>query len=321
MSRLRALALVICVFVLPLSAVGTAQGAVVHRTINYGPFTIPAGGGDPHDHDSMGRIENQLLSNIAKPCTNCTIIRFKPDLVYSDGTSANLDTGPMLHHALFTASGSGKSDATCGGTQVGSLGERFFASGNERTPADLSPVPYGYKVGSSENWRLLYDLMNWQTSARTVSIRVTYTYATGGDATARKRVRPVWLDIDQCGDSEFAVPSGESDTHRDWTVTVPGKVIGTAGHIHDHGVFVEATNESTGGTSICRSVAGYGETPGYVTPDGRKHVSSMSSCGGDPLATLTRGQVVRLHAVYNVPETHPPIDDAMGIMLMYVNPS
>ncbi len=47
-----------------------------------------------------------------KPCTNCFLLEFQPDLVYADGTSANLDTGMMLHHAVFFAAG--RQDPTCG---------------------------------------------------------------------------------------------------------------------------------------------------------------------------------------------------------------
>lgn len=319
MSRTK-LAALACAVVTSLGATAAADAAITTKTIDYGPYTIPAGGGDPHDHMSMGMVHNQIVTNIAKPCTNCSIVGIKPDLVYSDGTRANLDTGPMLHHAMFSASGSGKSDATCAGTMIGTLGERFFAAGNERTEVDISSMPYGYKVGRSEQWNMVIDLMNWQTTAKTVKMRMTYTYATSGDHSSRTGVRPVWLDVAQCTmDSLVSVPTGSSDTHYDWNVNVPGRIIGAAGHIHDHGVRVELTNESAGGASICNSVAGYGGT-GYVTPDGRSHVSSMTTCIADPVATIASGQSLRLHALYDVPSTHHPIDNAMGIMIVYIAP-
>ena len=319
MSRITRFVLLACTLAAVLVPAGSAGAAITTRTVDYGPYTIPAGGGDPHDHDTMGQIANRITSNVAKPCTNCDIVKIRPALVYNDGREANLDSGPMLHHALFAATGGGKVDAVCNGTAIGTLGERFFATGNERTTMDVSSLPYGYEVGGSETWNMVIDLMNWQTTTKTVRLRITYTYATGSDATAKARLRPVWLDEDACStDSLISVPEGRSDTHYDWTVTVPGRVIHTIGHIHDHGVNVSCTNESTGGTSICNSVARYGETPGYVTPDGRTHVSSMSTCLGNPIATITRGQRLRLHTIYNVPVGHHPVNDAMGIMLTYI---
>jgi hypothetical protein len=44
----------------------------------------------------------------------------------------------------------------------------------------------------------------------------------------------------------------------------------------------------------------------------------MSTCVGTPLATLNRGEVVRLHSEYDSPH---PADDVMGIMLAYINPT
>lgn len=317
MQVIKRLALLVCaiaVFAVP----ATANATITTKTIDYGPWTIPAGSGDPHDHMSMGMIENKIVTNIAKPCTGCTIIGVTPDLVYSDRTRANIDTGPMLHHAMFAAQSSGKSDVTCGSSGPGLLGERFFASGNERTAVDLTSLPYGYKVNSSETWNMIVDLANWETVEKTVKVRVTRKYATGTDATSRSPLRPVWLDEDGCSmDSLISVPEGLSDTHYDWKASIGGKLIAAAGHIHDHGVNIELTDKTAGEALLCNSVAGYGG-PGYETPDGRKHVSSMSTCIGNPVATITKGNTLRLHAIYNVPAGHMAVDDAMGIMIAYI---
>jgi hypothetical protein len=321
MSTFKRLTLLVCAvaaFVLPASA---ANATITTKTIDYGPYTIPAGSGDPHNHDTMGEIDNQIVTNVAKPCTGCTLIGVTPDLVYTDGTRATISTGPMLHHAMFTAQSSGKSDVTCPGKGPGLLGERFFASGDERTAVDLQSLPYGYKINSSETWNMVIHLMNWETISKTVKIRMTWKYATGSDHTSRAPLRPVWLDQAQCSlDSLITVPEGLSDFHYDWKATFSGKLIAAAGHIHDHGVNDELTNESTGGTLLCNSVAGYGG-PGYETFDGRKHISSMSVCTGNPIATISKNQTLRLHTIYNVPAGHGAIDNAMGIMLAYINPS
>ena len=47
----------------------------------------------------------------------------------------------------------------------------------------------------------------------------------------------------------------------------------------------------------------------------------MSTCTGNPVARLAKGQRLRVHATYNVPETHHAVTDAMGIMILYVNPA
>jgi hypothetical protein len=316
MQAIKRVALLVCALA-ALALPAAAQGAIATKTIDYGPYTIPAGNGDPHDHENAGMISNQIVTNIAKPCTGCTIIGVTPDLVYTDGTRATISQGPMLHHAMFAAQSTGKSDVTCPGTGPGLLGERFFASGDERTPVDLTSLPYGYKVNSTETWNMVFDLMNWQTTGKTVKIRMTWKYATGTDSTSRAPLRPVWLDQAQCTmNSYITVPNGLWDFHYDWKSTISGKLIAAAGHIHDHGVNNELTNQSTGGTLLCNSVASYGGA-GYETPDGRKHVSGMNVCTGNPIASVSKGQTLRLHTIYNVPEGHHLIDDAMGIMIAY----
>jgi hypothetical protein len=94
-------------------------------------------------------------------------------------------------------------------------------------------------------------------------------------------------------------------------VNVPGKVVAMIGHLHGHGVAVEATNESRGGASICKSIA-------TLDPNDVHSVLAMSTCAGDPLAVVRRGQTVRLHSMY---QSSHPADDVMGIMLGYINPS
>ena len=278
-----------------------AQAATSTKTVRYGPFTIPAG-----TETTPGMIHNKLLIGVARPCVDCHITSFKPDLVYADGTKATMATGPMLHHMVLTSQW--RRDATCAGSWLGLAGERFFASGNERTAIGF-PAGYGYRVRYYDSWNLLVDLMNHSTSTKTVYVQVTFTIRPSWESV--RPLKPVWLDIDQCGDSEYSIPAGFSDTHRDWKVNVPGKVVAMIGHLHGHGVAIEATNESRGGQSICKSVA-------TLDPMDVHSVLSMSTCVGDPLATITAGQTVRLHSMY---QSSHPADDVMGIMLGYINPS
>jgi hypothetical protein len=302
MRRLAILsALALAVSLLTTVTAQEANAATYTRTVRYGPFTIPGG-----TMDNPGMIHNKLMLGVSRACTDCYITGFQPNLVYADGSRADLANGPMLHHAVFT--NQWRADATCSGTWLGLAGERFFASGNERTAIQM-PSGYGYRTRWYDRWNLLVDLMNHAATSETVYLEVKYTYRPSWESV--KRVRPVWLDIDQCGDSEYSIPAGYSDTHRDWTVNVPGKVVAMLGHVHGHGVAVEATNESQGGASICRSVA-------TLDPASVHNVLRMSTCTGDPVATLSSGQRVRLHSQYQ--STHAATD-VMGIMLGYINPS
>jgi hypothetical protein len=276
-------------------------GVAATKSVWYGPYTIPAGSAD-----QPGMIHNKLSFAVPRPCLDCFITGFRPDLVYPDGTRATMATGAMLHHFVLTSQF--RSDATCSNAWLGLAGERFFASGNERT-AIAFPYGYGYRVRWYDSWNLLVDLMNHSTTQQSVYVHVTYSYRAPWESV--KPLKPVWLDIDQCGDSEYSIPAGFSDTHWDWNVNVPGKVIAAIGHLHGHGVAIEATNESEGGASICKSVA-------TLDPMDVHSVLAMSTCVGDPVANVQQGQTVRLHSIY---QSSHAADDVMGIMLTYINRS
>ena len=265
--------------------------AVIAQTLNYGPFTVGA--------DSEQQFTR---SSLARPCTNCYLVGMEPDLVYGDGSRATHETGAHLHHVVFYNESA--ADATCGGWP-----ERFFASGDERTPLAV-PKGYGYQVGSGASWSLLTHLMNTlpdQSQQFYVQVRFYYVPA----PPAVEPVRPVWLDIDNCGDSEYTIPAGYSDTHRDFTVpaSLAGNVVAIGGHLHNDGVRIVATNETAGDT-ICTSRASYGSHGGEVMLDG------MGTCAGDPLAHISTGDVIRLHSQYDSLTVQ---NDVMGIMFGYVD--
>lgn len=279
-----------------------ASAATTTKTIRYGSYTIPAA-----TSTANGKINNKLVLAVAKPCVLCNITSMKAALTYADGSNANVDTGPMLHHMVLSSAF--RSDPTCSGNLLGLIGQRFFASGNERTTVSF-PSGYGYNVGLLDSWNMIVDLMNMDTTAKTVYITMTYTYTTSSTTA----VKPVWLDVDQCGDSEYSIPAGVSDSHWDWNVNVPGKIVAIGGHVHDDGVRIEATNVTTG-ASICDSVGAYGQTPDYIDMMGMAHLSSMTRCVANPVATVTSGQKVRIHSVY---DSMTAQNDVMGIMIAYI---
>jgi hypothetical protein len=322
MTKLSKLLIALCaIFVMALAAAATSNAAIATSAINYGPYTIPAGNGNPHDHAGMGEINNQLTLNVAKPCTGCTITGFKANLVYANGSTANWDTGAILHHTVLMASGTGRSDTMCPGGYGGQAGsgalERIFASGNERTPVDLSASTYGVKVGSSDQFHIVAELMNYFTTAQTVYVQITYTYATGTDSTAKKAVTPLWFDEVPCGNSEFDNPFGYSDTALDITAPVSGAIVGVAGHLHDHSANLQL-RDITRNQSLCTSLPGFGETPAYIDTQGKKRISSMTLCPN--AGYIAQGDNLRLNARYYIPQGHThALMGNMGIMIAYVD--
>lgn len=270
------------------------------RTVRYGPFTVAPSMGDHHAGSG-----NVFRADVRKPCRRCGLVAAVPDLVHLDGSSANYDTGAMLHHlVLFNAQ---RRDATCRG-----WAERFFAAGNERTPF-LLPPGYGYAVKRKHRWNLLTHLMNMGQHDKRLRIDIDFYYAR--PAADLSRVRPVWLDIANCTNSEYSIPAGRSVERASFRVTRPleGRLLTMAGHLHDDGMRIRTVRRRNGHTrNVCTSRAGYGTDPSY-----KGHIESMSGCFGDPLARLKRGDRLNLRSIYR---SAVPRHDVMGIMLGYLKP-
>jgi hypothetical protein len=274
----------------------------------YGPFTVNAN----------SSVHNAIDFNAPTPCQDCYITDIVPNLIYdgdanhTTGTTANLDTGAMMHHFVFI--NPARQDAVCPGGLQGQLGERFFASGNERTHMHL-PGPYGYyNPAGRTTWTLIYHLVNKSAVQEKLSIQVIYKYRQASDTTFPPplEAKPLWLDIDGCGDSEYTIPTGYSDTTTSWASTVTGKMIAISGHLHDvditsanpcdihcpaEGGGIATSAELVGGastyygpvppnnpppasltgTTLCRSEGYYGTA--FAGAVWKGHLDTMSECG------------------------------------------
>ncbi len=266
--------------------------------IRVGPFVLaPAPLGTLPD-------QNRFAPSVAKPCENCLITAVVPKLVYADGSRADMDTGVMLHHLVVFEPG--KPDVTCGRTQgIGALGRRIFASGDERTPITL-PSGFGFRVDPGR-WTGVMELMNHSEQARTVWFEADITHVPAATP-GMKPVTPVWLDVNDCGNSQYSVPAGHSATPWDWHSTLTGRIVAAAGHVHPGGQGVMLDNATTD-KRICASRATYGSGmfAGMVT--------AMSGCSWDSLGVVHKGDDLRLTSLYDTPRS---LTGVMGIMVLAV---
>jgi hypothetical protein len=336
----------------------TAHAALAQNTttVRWGPIVLPAG-----SMGAPGQIENEVAGvsglsefliglfqstadyQVTKPCSDCFIIGIEPNLVLEDGSTANFNNGTMLHHVVNV--NYSRPDITCRpgfSNLINLLGlaaggnERFFAAGNERTINSM-PAGYGYYVGSGDDWGLIYHLMNMSPYEKTVYFEYTFTWVPASGS-GIERTRPIWLDIDQCDDSEADVPAGYSDTQWTWKADRSSRLVDIGGHIHDYGISIAFYNHSRN-ENICTSVAGYAPGSPYVPigpgtgadaahpvsyntvttdPIGianyAGHISDMTQC--DPFSRIRKGNTTRLHTQINRPDA---TDHDMGIMIGFMD--
>jgi stress up-regulated protein Nod 19 len=267
-------------------------------TIRVGPFLLPPA--------PLGTLpeQNRFVPDFPKPCTDCYITAITPELRFADGSRADMNNGVMLHHLVVAQPGA--PDLTCARTDgIGAMGRRIFASGDERTPIAL-PEGFGFRVDPGK-WIGVIELMNHSAAPQTVWFDAVVHHvplATPG----MKPVTPVWLDVNDCSNSQYAVPSGHSATPWDWRSSVTGRIVAAAGHVHAGGQGVTLDNATTG-QRICASRAAYG------TEAMAGMVTSMSTCSWDSLGVVHRGDDLRLTSLYDAPRE---MSGVMGIMLIAI---
>jgi hypothetical protein len=93
--------------------------------VTYGPFVVP-----PMNVNSG--MEDFEYETVTFGCSDCTVTYMEAGLEYPNGTYANVNTSLWLHHVVLY--NTDNEDTVCGTDE---FGERFFASGNERSPVSL----------------------------------------------------------------------------------------------------------------------------------------------------------------------------------------
>lgn len=276
------------------------------NVVRYGPFTVPPASSNDLRHGNVV-LSNTVLTRLPPPCTDCYLTALDFDLVYDDGSTANFDTGVMLHHHVMF--NSAEDDATCGRSEglTGPGGQRIFATGNERTGI-VFPAGFGYHVAPESWWTGVFDIMNHVDQPQTVWVELRVHQVTDPDPEMRP-LTPIWLDVDNCSDSEYEVPAGRSETRWQWRSDLTGRIVAAGGHVHDAGLSITLANDTTG-AQVCRSVAGYGTDPAYLG-----HIESMSVCEWDRIGTVRAGEELSITTVYDSAE---PQDDVMGIMMAFI---
>jgi hypothetical protein len=293
-----------------------------------------------------------------KPCHDCYITSLTPELetdadpgAGENWVVANYTSIPpaRLHHmVLFNHA---LTDPTCASNPLfASLGDRWFASGDERGTLSF-PAGYGYYIppadGLSTNyWFMQVMIHNLSSQQQNFRLRMTFKYWPASDNL--KAVRHLWLDQNNCSTSQYQVNAGYADDHWAWTVgqaagtsdDIEGRIFEMGGHVHDWGTSVAGTLMPLGSgteTLICASQGGYasGSTfaPAHISspnspapahppdpmvvnpsdPGYDGHIEAMSGCVTN--ATIKVGDMIHLHTQYVATGTIP---DVMGIMGAWV---
>jgi len=195
----------------------------------------------------------------------------------------------VLYTGLGWTPGS-KIDLVCSYTLLSAfLGwpHRIFASGNERTPVRLNTkYKFGMAVDSSDNFHVLYDLVNVSPKATKYYIAMTFEHVPK-TMPGYKPARMLWMDITGCGASEARPQEGNYELRSpSWNSTIGGVMLATLGHVHDGGVYTDLyVNDKL----VCRSDQFYGTKRAFVEKEGIINLSSDAASMSSSSPTANQG--------------------------------
>ncbi|KIW51082.1 hypothetical protein PV05_09834 [Exophiala xenobiotica] len=278
-------------------------------TVKYPAVSVPP----MFENDGMGGFFQRPTP---LPCTQCVVTWMHMGLEYTNGTVANPDTGMWLHHGIMV--NINRTDSVCGPR---AYGQRFFASGNERTAVDFSAggtFKAGYFLDAADAVALSVELMNMlDVPQQDVVLTIKYEIVEGAHIQNFLKVTPYWLDSGGCGPS--GLPAYRNTTFEYSSPPVKGvgegKFTFAGGHLHDGGTHIELMKN---GQAVCNLNATYVRYE-YMA-NSERHISSIDTC--QP-GNVDPGDVWSLVAHYDT-RLHKPmaksdgsLEPVMGIMLLY----
>jgi hypothetical protein len=147
--------------------------------------------------------------------------------------------------------------------------ERYFVTGNERTPFHYyQKRPNGkesaYQLEGDDKFFFLIELMNMNTEDKLVYITMKYDILDGPLPQGWDNVKTVFLDANECGSSEIKSPKDMMGNYKTkftvtsepWTPSLEGEIVDSIGHLHDGGVKIDM---DSGEGMLCASEALYGK--------------------------------------------------------------
>jgi hypothetical protein len=199
--------------------------------IRYGKYSLPKVSATTISSlltGEQGTI-NTVTANMKKPCEECGLVTMQAGLEYANGSSAEPSNGGWLHHIVMVASGANRKDTLCNMPI-----ERFFSSGNEKTPTAFGDVIENkvksiFPITKSDTFSAELELMNMIDTPLDVWITIDYEYMPGPRKADWLVAKALWLDVTNCGISSVRPPSGKQQfklASKPWTSSYEGEMLG-----------------------------------------------------------------------------------------------
>lgn len=329
----------------PLSAPGATRA-----TSRFGPFKLPSN--SITGPMGMPGFNMDNVNNLPMPCRGCTYTYVKGDMVYKNGTSANIGNGAYMHHITLVSMPKGKFSLE--GLRKGLQGitngapkpsgnpvdpsssgfKPFYLIGNERLP--LAFPNAGVYLSTNASITLSVQLQNLEQDVKEVYIDMDYDYLPG-QPEGYTDIIPVPQDalgmggmrggIEQAG--AWQRTSGQYKANQD------SRILMMYGHVHDGGIHTEIM---INGNIVCDSIAYYQDmkipanqvtttgtgTHGHKKRDGAgtSHITAFGECL--EVGKIKKGDAITTKVYYDFnqrpsePMQNGKKDALMGISMTYL---
>ena len=219
-----------------------------HLKFRFGPVQVTPG--------TNWIFFNSAANPPPKPTVPGFMVKNVPGLFYAVGPHhSQLGAVPNvgvvhLHHGVFIHS---------------QTGEKFAGTGEEKTVFWL-PYPYGYPVAPKDIWELNYMFHNLTEKTQWVYLTYEMDFVPTNTPLGQKmkEAHPIWMDVEgghnypvfdvhkgTGTNGQITFPDQFTNPYADrtaktlarrglpneWTVKLPGTLIGTAGHLHPGGLY------------------------------------------------------------------------------------
>ncbi len=271
------------------------DAATGRLTVRLGPLNLPA----ESDHTAVAQPPPMPFD---VPFDGW-ITAYHPRLVDAAGVDV---PGRMLHHVAFW--NTTRSDFLCPNKE-----EHIFGAGGEMN--DWPALPgVGYRVAKGDRIRITSMFHNpTENDYPEVYLEIAIEYQPGSEgAAALKSVYPAWIDVGECGHSEYDLPAGLSRKTGNFRLSYSGILLGVGGHLHDYGRRLELVHVTRGKpvATLAADLDSQGRILSMPT------VNFMEQGG----YRLEEEDALEVTAIYDNPVGHELPAGAMGIVVGYFFP-
>jgi hypothetical protein len=317
------------------TSAAVAATGVEHLHFSAGPYLVTPGA-------------NLILldtNKVPKPTQDGYIVRMAPNLHYARPGGTCCGTVPRvdvihLHHGVWLSNGqAGRGE---GSGYAGFY--PFLASGEEKTVYEF-PSGYGYPVSAGDSWILNYMIHN--LTDRPARVYITYDIdfipLSSPLAAHITTIHPIWMDVEDHNiypvfdvkrhsgrNGLYTFPDMAKDPYggqaplNELTLTHPGTLVATAGHLHPGGQYddldlirpgIQPSAQAVPGTvsksvRLFRSLAHYFDQRGPISWD-----MAMTATAPDWRPAVKPGDVLRISTTYET--RRASWYESMGIMVVW----